>query len=251
MVPYLQVDNLTKSFGDLVLFENISFGIAEGQRIGLIAKNGTGKTTLLNILSGKEGYDNGNIVFRRDLRVDYLEQDPKYPEELTVLEACFHHGNSVVELIKEYEHCMETEGHPGLEDLLVRMDHEKAWEYEQKAKQILSQLKIRNFDQQVKHLSGGQLKRVALANALITEPDLLILDDLGTELTTPLVQDVLYQLINQRLISEKRTIISSNLTEGDLRRRYSPQIASRLCGEYRMLPFFGDDIRKLRQREGL
>ena len=177
MISYLQVDNLTKSFGDLVLFENISFGIAEGQRIGLIAKNGTGKTTLLNILSGKEGYDNGNIVFRRDLRVDYLEQDPKYPEELTVLEACFHHGNSVVELIKEYEHCMETEGHPGLEDLLVRMDHEKAWEYEQKAKQILSQLKIRNFDQQVKHLSGGQLKRVALANALITEPDLLILDE--------------------------------------------------------------------------
>ena len=177
MTPYLQIDNLTKSFGDLVLFENISFGIAEGQRIGLIAKNGTGKTTLLNIISGKEGYDSGNIVFRRDLGVDYLEQDPKYPEELTVLEACFHHGNSVVELIKEYERCMETEGHPGLEDLLVRMDHEKAWEYEQKAKQILSQLKIRNFDQQVKYLSGGQLKRVALANALITEPDLLILDE--------------------------------------------------------------------------
>ena len=176
MTPYLQVDNLTKSFGDLVLFENISFGIAEGQRIGF-AKNGTGKTTLLNILSGKEGYDSGNIVFRRDLRVDYLEQDPQYPEELTVLEACFHHGNSTVELIKEYERCMETEGHPGLDDLLVRMDHEKAWEYEQKAKQILSQLKIRNFDQQVKHLSGGQLKRVALANALITEPDLLILDE--------------------------------------------------------------------------
>ena len=177
MTSYLQIDNLTKSFGDLVLFENISFGIAEGQRIGLIAKNGTGKTTLLNIISGKEGYDSGNIVFRRDLRVDYLEQDPKYPEELTVLEACFHHGNSVVELIKEYERCMETEGHPGLEDLLVRMDHEKAWEYEQKAKQILSQLKIRNFDQQVKYLSGGQLKRVALANALITEPDLLILGE--------------------------------------------------------------------------
>ena len=177
MTSYLQIDNLTKSFGDIVLFENISFGIAEGQRIGLIAKNGTGKTTLLNIISGKEGYDSGNIVFRRDLRVDYLEQDPKYPEELTVLEACFHHGNSVVELIKEYERCMETEGHPGLEDLLVRMDHEKAWEYEQKAKQILSQLKIRNFDQQVKYLSGGQLKRVALANALITEPDLLILDE--------------------------------------------------------------------------
>ena len=176
-VPYLQIDNLTKSFGDLVLFENISLGIAEGQRVGLIAKNGSGKTTLLNIIAGKEGYDSGNIVFRRDLRVDYLEQDPQYPEELTVLEACFHHGNSTVELIKEYERCMETEGHPGLENLLARMDQEKAWEYEQKAKQILSQLKIRNFDQKVKQLSGGQLKRVALANALITEPDLLILDE--------------------------------------------------------------------------
>ena len=176
-VPYLQVDNLTKSFGDLVLFENISFGIAEGQRVGLIAKNGTGKTTLLNVIAGKEGYDNGNIVFRRDLRVDYLEQDPQYPEELTVLEACFHHGNSTVELIKEYERCMETDGHPGMDELLVRMDQEEAWEYEQKAKQILSQLKIHNFDQKVKQLSGGQLKRVALANALITEPDLLILDE--------------------------------------------------------------------------
>lgn len=175
--PYLQIDNLTKSFGDLVLFQDISFGIVEGQRVGLIAKNGSGKTTLLNIIAGKEGYDSGNIVFRRDLRVDYLEQDPQYPEDLTVLEACFHHGNPVVQLIKEYERCMETEGHPNLDKLLARMEQEKAWEYEQKAKQILSQLKIRNFDQQVKHLSGGQLKRVALANALITEPDLLILDE--------------------------------------------------------------------------
>ena len=171
------MENLTKSFGDLVLFENISLGLSEGQRVGLIAKNGSGKTTLLNILSGKEGYDNGTISFRRDLRVGYLEQDPQYPEELTVLEACFHHGNSTVELIKEYERCMETEGHPGLDEILVRMDHEKAWEYEQKAKQILSQLKIRDFSQHVKYLSGGQLKRVALANTLITEPDLLILDE--------------------------------------------------------------------------
>ncbi len=175
--PILQVENLTKSFGDLVLFEDISFGLAEGQRVGLIAKNGTGKSTLLSILSGKEGYDSGKISFRRDLRVGYLEQDPKYPEELTVLEACFHHGNDTVELIKEYEHCMETPGHPGLDMLLTRMDQEKAWDYEQKAKQILSQLKIRDFDQPVKQLSGGQLKRVTLANTLITEPDLLILDE--------------------------------------------------------------------------
>ena len=177
MISYLQIENLTKSFGDLVLLENTSLGVAEGQRIGLIAKNGSGKTTLLNIIAGKEGYDSGTVSFRRDLRVGYLEQDPQYPEGLTVLEACFHHGNSTVELIKEYERCMETEGHPGLADLLVRMDQEKAWEYEQKAKQILSQLKINNFDQPVKELSGGQLKRLALANVLITEPDLLILDE--------------------------------------------------------------------------
>lgn len=177
MSPILQVENLTKSFGDLVLFENISFGLADGQRVGLIAKNGSGKSTLLSILSGKEGYDEGKISFRRDLRVGYLEQTPQYPGELTVLEACFHHGNSTVELIKEYERCMETEGHPGMDELLLRMDHAKAWDYEQKAKQILSQLKIRDFNQLVKHLSGGQLKRVALANTLITEPDLLILDE--------------------------------------------------------------------------
>ena len=177
MIPYLQVENLTKSFGDLVLFDKISFGIAQGQRIGLIAKNGSGKTTLLNILSGKEGYDEGSITFRRDLRVGYLEQAPSYPAGLTVLEACFHHGNSTVELIKEYEECMETPGNPGLEELLGRMEHEKAWDYERKAKQILSQLKIRDFNQKVEHLSGGQLKRVALANVLITEPDLLILDE--------------------------------------------------------------------------
>ena len=119
----MQVDGLTKSFGDLVLFNEISFGIADGQRIGLIAKNGSGKTTLLNIIAGKEGYDSGNIVFRRDLRVAYLEQDPHYPEELTVLEACFHSNNDTVQLLKEYEECMETEGHPGLQDLLIRMDH--------------------------------------------------------------------------------------------------------------------------------
>ena len=173
----LQVEGLTKSFGDLVLLENVSFGLSEGQRVGLIAKNGTGKSTLLNILSGREGYDEGKISFRRDLRVGYLEQNPCYPEELTVLEACFHHGNSTVELIKEYEKCMATEGHPGLDDLLLRMEQAKAWEYELKAKQILSQLRINDFERKVKHLSGGQLKRVALAHTLIVEPDLLILDE--------------------------------------------------------------------------
>lgn len=177
MAVNLQVDGLTKSFGDLVLFNNISFGVSEGERIGLIAKNGTGKTTLLNILAGKEDYDGGSVVFRRDLRVGYLPQDPEYPGELTVLEACFQSDNETVRTIAEYERIMATEDHAGLEDVLHRMDSLKAWDYEQRAKQILSQLKIRNFDQKISQLSGGQLKRVALANVLISEPEFIILDE--------------------------------------------------------------------------
>lgn len=177
MTPYLQIEKLTKSFGDLILFENISFGIAEGDKIGLIAKNGTGKTTLLNIIAGKEDYDAGAIVLKNGLRVGYLDQNPQYPAELTVLQACFFSENKVVNLIAEYEQVMTAGNHTHLDDLLERMDHLKAWDYEQRAKQILSRLKIVNLDQKIKELSGGQLKRVALANVLITEPDLLILDE--------------------------------------------------------------------------
>lgn len=176
-ISYLQVDGLTKSFGDLILFQDISFGVAEGQRIGLIAKNGTGKTTLLNILAGKESYDAGSVVYRRDLRVAYLEQDPKYPANISVLDACFQSGSEVTNIIAEYERVMASNDHSKLDDILQRMDILKAWDYEQRAKQILSQLKIRNFDQKISELSGGQLKRVALANVLITEPDLIILDE--------------------------------------------------------------------------
>ncbi|MDR0895948.1 MAG: ABC-F family ATP-binding cassette domain-containing protein [Prevotellaceae bacterium] len=143
----LQIDNLTKSFGSLILFENISFGIAEGQRIGLIAPNGTGKSTLLNIIAGREDYDSGAIVFRRGIRTGYLEQNPVYPDELTILETCMHHHGTVSEA-----------------QLL-------------QATQMLTQLKIYDLEQPVRSLSGGQLKRVALANVLIDRPDLLILDE--------------------------------------------------------------------------
>lgn len=177
MISYLQIDGLTKSFGDLVLFEDITFGIAQGQKVGLIAKNGTGKTTLLNIIAGKEGADSGAVVFRGGLRVGYLEQTPAYPEGMTVLQACFYSPNETIRLIAEYEQAMATDNHPNLEDILMRMDNLKAWDYEQRAKQILSQLKITNFDQKVEHLSGGQLKRVALANVLIDDPELIILDE--------------------------------------------------------------------------
>lgn len=177
MVSYLQIDKLTKSFGDLVLFEDITFGIAQGQKVGLIAKNGTGKTTLLNIIAGKEDYESGAVVFRNGLRVGYLEQTPHYPEGLTVLQACFYSQNETVRLIAEYEQAMASGDHTNLEDILLRMDNLKVWDYEQRAKQILGQLKIHNYDQKVETLSGGQLKRVALANVLITDPELIILDE--------------------------------------------------------------------------
>lgn len=199
MASYLQVDNLTKSFGDLVLFENISFGIAEGQRIGLIAKNGSGKTTLLNILTNKESYDSGSVVYRNDLRVAYLEQDPKYPEDISVIEACFLSGNEITDLIAEYERVMNSDNHSTLDTILQRMDILKAWDYEHRAKQILGQLKIKNFDQKISELSGGQLKRVALANVLITEPDLIILDEPTNHLDLDMVEWLEEHLQRSRL----------------------------------------------------
>lgn len=145
MVPYIDVQNLSKSFGAHVLFENISFSISEGQHVGLIAKNGTGKSTLLSILSGKEGYDSGNIIFKRDLKVGILEQNPFFDPKESVLDACFNHHGEAEKVLR--------------------------------AKQILTQLKIKDLNQPMGELSGGQQKRIALANVLITEPDLLILDE--------------------------------------------------------------------------
>lgn len=194
-VSYLQVDNLSKSFGDLKLFEGLSFGISEGQRVSLIAKNGTGKTTLLNILTGKEDFDTGTVVYRKDLKVSYLEQEPGYPENLTVVEACFISDNDILRTLSRYEtfmmrenmHLSQPDGET-LEELLHLMDYHKAWDYEVRVKQILSQLKIRDFDQQIKHLSGGQIKRVALANALINEPDLIILDEPTNHLDLEMIE---------------------------------------------------------------
>lgn len=177
MASCLQVEDLTKSFGDLVLFENLSFGIDEGQKIGLIAPNGTGKTTLLSVLSGKEGYDSGRIVFRKDLRVGYLPQEPYFPAGLTVLEVCLRSDNPVLKLVSDYEKALLHNDIAALEALMSRMDAERAWDYDNKIKQILSQLKITDFNQPVEQLSGGLLKRVALANVLIAEPELLILDE--------------------------------------------------------------------------
>ena len=156
MTPYLDVQHLSKSFGALQLFQDISFSIGEGQRVGLIAKNGTGKSTLLSILSGKEGYDSGDIVFRRDLKVGFLEQSPVFDPDESVLDACFNHQGEEEKVLK--------------------------------AKQVLTQLKIRNLQQRMGELSGGQQKRVALANVLLTEPDLLILDEPTNHLDLEMIE---------------------------------------------------------------
>lgn len=176
-VSYLQVQNLTRSVGDKTLFADINFSVAQGQKVGLIARNGTGKSTLLNILGGKDSADSGQVVYHNGLRIGYLEQTPHYPMELTVLEACFWHGNETTNLIREYETCMTTPGTPGLQNLLDLMEHQNAWDYENRSKTILSKLSIDDYHKPLSQLSGGQLKRVALANALIMEPDFLILDE--------------------------------------------------------------------------
>lgn len=154
--PYVDVQNLSKSFGALQLFDNISFSIAEGQRVGLVAKNGTGKSTLLAVLAGKEGCDSGDIVFRRDLRVGFLEQSPRFDPDESVLDACFNHQGDPDKVLK--------------------------------AKQVLTQLKIRDLNQPIRQLSGGQQKRVALANVLLTEPDLLILDEPTNHLDLEMIE---------------------------------------------------------------
>ena len=188
MNPFIEIQHLSKSFGDLVLLDDISFSIAEGQHIGIIAKNGFGKTTLLNILAGKESNDSGSIVKKRDLRIGYLEQAPTYDPELSVIDACFSKAGEVYSLISRYEKCLQTPGTPGLDALIEEMEQREAWDFETKAKQILSKLDINDFSQPIGQLSGGQVKRVALANVLISEPDLLILDEPTNHLDIEMIE---------------------------------------------------------------
>lgn len=203
---YLQVENLTKSFGERALFQGISFGIDQSQRIALVAQNGAGKTTLLNILVGNEVPDDGTITFRKDLRVGFLSQEPKSPIGVTVLEACFLSDNDVVKTIAEYERLLalhEKDNERYADDfqaVLTDMDRLNAWDYETRIKQILGKLAIHDFDKPVEQLSGGQQKRLALANVLITEPDLLLLDEPTNHLDLEMVE-WLEDFLNQSKIT--------------------------------------------------
>ncbi|MBQ7878244.1 MAG: ABC-F family ATP-binding cassette domain-containing protein [Bacteroidaceae bacterium] len=184
----LQVDGISKSFGDLLLFDDISFTVEERQRIGLIARNGKGKSTLLKVIAGEEGCDNGRITLRNDIRVGYLEQEPNIDENLTVIEACMLRTGEKAKLIARYEEAMAGGNQSQLQHLIEEMDRLDAWDYENRIRQVLGKLKISHFGQHVRELSGGQRKRIALASVLIEQPDLMILDEPTNHLDMEMVE---------------------------------------------------------------
>lgn len=177
MISFLQVNNLSKRFGEQLLFENLSFGIGKNQKVALIAKNGTGKSTMLKIIAGKEIADAGTIIFRNDITVGYLEQDPQLEPENNVFEEVFNSDSPLLKVIRNYEEAVTNNDSEAIEKLIPQMDALAAWDYETQVKQILSELKINKYNQRIKELSGGQKKRVGLAKVLISNPDFLILDE--------------------------------------------------------------------------
>ena len=188
MNSYLQIEGVSKSFGDKLLFEDVTFGIFEGDKVGLIAKNGMGKTTLLRIIAGEEVADSGNIVFHNGLRIGFLHQMPDFAPEMTVIEACLFSNDSVSSAISKYELALVSGDGDAIEKAMAEMDATNAWTFEDRVRQILGQLNITNFDQHVGQLSGGQLKRVAIANMVISEPDFLILDEPTNHLDVEVIE---------------------------------------------------------------
>ncbi len=188
MASFLQVENLTKSYGDRILFADVTFGVSEGEKIGIIAKNGTGKSTLLNIISGKETPDSGKITFRNDLRVSILEQMPVFPDGTTVLEACTHSDSNIAKTISQYEHALSTGDSKIINEAIHQMDTDGAWDYEDRLKQLLTQLKIADLNVAINTLSGGQRKRVALARVILDDPQLIILDEPTNHLDIEIIE---------------------------------------------------------------
>ena len=177
MASFLQIENLTKSYGDRVLFADVTFGVNEGDKIGLIAKNGMGKTTLLRCIAGTEGYDSGSVVFRNGLKTGFLEQIPNLDNDKSVLETCIADNGKITEAIDTYEHALSSNDARAITAASELMDAAQAWDYEDRLKQMLSQLGISDLTQPVGQLSGGQKKRVALAKIILESPQLIILDE--------------------------------------------------------------------------
>lgn len=187
---YLSVENISKSFGERVLFENISFGINKDQKIAFIAKNGTGKSTLLNIITGKDFPDSGQVVSRNGLKIAFLAQEPDLPSDLTIEELILLQDNPILRIIQAYEHALEhPEDETAYQNAFEQMERHQAWDFETQYKQILSKLKLdKSLSTKISDLSGGQKKRLALANVLITKPDLLILDEPTNHLDLEMIE---------------------------------------------------------------
>jgi len=187
-ISYLQVENISKSYGEITLFDNLSFGINKGQNIALIARNGIGKTSLLNIIAGTDEPNTGKISTRNGISISYLEQSPKFNPENTVLEQVLESSNKIINVIRKYQDVIHSNNSKLIDDAMADMDALQAWDYEIKIKQILSHLNIFDLSKKIKYLSGGQLKRIALANTLINEPDLLILDEPTNHLDLEMIE---------------------------------------------------------------
>jgi ATP-binding cassette subfamily F protein uup len=185
---YLSVENLSKRYGEKLLFENISFGIDKGQKVALVARNGTGKSSLLNVLAGNEAPETGSVVYRNDLRVSFLPQEPQFESGQTVLDTLFSGDHELVQVIKEYQRSMEEEDTEAMQSAFEKLDRLNGWDFEVRARQIFTKLKTGKLNQKVDTLSGGQLKRLALAHVLIDEPDLLILDEPTNHLDLTMIE---------------------------------------------------------------
>ena len=188
MPSLLQVENLSRSYGEKVLFQDISFVINQHQKVALIAKNGTGKSTLLNIIAGLEPSDGGSVKFFNDVSIGYLKQDPELNEFNTVFDEVYESSNEIHRTIRDYEKAILGHDRKEIQKAMERMDAVDGWEYETRVKQILSELKITDLEQRIKELSGGQRKRIALAKTLITEPAFLILDEPTNHLDIDMIE---------------------------------------------------------------
>ena len=188
MRTFLQVDNLSRVYGEKVLFKNISFAIGEGQKVALIARNGTGKTSILNTIAGLESSDEGDATIFPDVSYGYLKQDPELTASNTVFEEVYESANEIQRTILSYERALETHDQKALQQATEQMDACNGWEYETRVKQILSTFKINDLGQKISQLSGGQRKRVALAKTLITEPAFLILDEPTNHLDIEMIE---------------------------------------------------------------